>query len=154
MKGWLQRARSSAIYNLGTTNKKKYKKLKNAIKNLDTTIKNKKRTDTVFTLIIRSDKITKALLLLGRQVNFLENLKYLIIKLILSVLETINLKNRATLLAIKHRSLIKPEKLNSLLEDSATGPQDSSDLEKKTNNIIAYIIQQVFSFTFYDNYIS
>ena len=84
----------------------------------------------------------------GSQVNFLENLKYLIIKLILNVLETMHIKNRARLLSIRPRSLIKPANINSLLYDGG-----GSYLLKKTEDFIANIIQQQFSFLFYNNFI-
>lgn len=89
----------------------------------------------------------------GWQVNFLDNLKYVIIKLTLSVLETMEIKNRAELLSIRDKSLIKADELNSLLGVPSTD-NGGSYLVKKTEDILAHIFQQPFSFTFYDNYIS
>ena len=66
-----------------------------------------------------------------RQVKFLENLRYIIIKLIFNVLDTMHIKNRARLLSIKPRSLIKPANINSLLYDGG-----GSYLFKKTKRKI------------------
>jgi len=87
----------------------------------------------------------------GGQVNFLENLKYLIIKLILNVLETMHIKNRARLLSIRPKSLIKPANINSLLYDDGGSYLLT---KKKTDDNIDRIVKQHFSFLFYKNYIS
>lgn len=109
-----------------------------AIKTLNLSLNKKRRTATVF--VVPG---------LTGQVNFLENLKYLIIKLILSVLETMHSTNRARLLSIRLRSLMKPDMLNSMLYEGG-----GTHLHKKAEGLIAHIVKQLFSFTFYNNFTS
>lgn len=133
-----------------------------AIKTLNLSLNKKRRTATVF---LKMAELTKDSRLystpelnlrkvsvvpgLTGQVNFLENLKYLIIKLILSVLETMHSTNRARLLSIRLRSLMKPDMLNSMLYEGG-----GTHLHKKAEGLIAHIVKQLFSFTFYNNFTS
>jgi hypothetical protein len=134
------------------TKSKQQSSRNSAIKILGIILKKKKRTAAMLRLL-RIDELTltKELYMWGSeetQVNFLENLKYLIIKLILNVLDTMHINNRAKLLSIRPRSLIKPANIDSLLYENG-----DSYLFKKSKDFIEKLVVQQFSFLFYNNFL-